>query len=396
MKSSLGCKLFGAHQALIGIRDGVVLLHSVVGCNFGSMSFHLTACDMTDVRQTCTVISDNDVVFGGEKSLLDALCHAQELYDPAVIFLLTGCVSDIVQDEVAAVIQRFRAKSELPVIALEAAGYRGNFADGFENALARLSDEMRETPPAALPTVNIMGLYSDNPRMRFDLNELERLLCGKVSIGTVFASCKMEDIRRAPEASLNIVFGGGLELARRMERRFGTPYVSLDYPYGLTGAKKLWSCLSQRFGLDFSAEEGAFAEETATGLRPIYSYLQALYGVPAAVIGESARARGMAEFLTRELGMIVETTAIRKDTRDVEDFYDAVRASEAAIIFGSSFEQELADEMEIPLIRFDFPVFDRVAVSPRPYIGAAGTLCIVEDILNEVINSRKHKGALYY
>lgn len=61
MKTADGCKLFGAHQALTGIQGGVVLLHSVVGCNFGSMAFH-AACDMADIRQTCTVISDSDVI----------------------------------------------------------------------------------------------------------------------------------------------------------------------------------------------------------------------------------------------------------------------------------------------------------------------------------------------
>ena len=68
MRPASGCKLFGAYQALGGIQDGVVLLHSVVGCNFGSMSLHV-AQDMRDIRQTCTVISDSDVVFSGEASL---------------------------------------------------------------------------------------------------------------------------------------------------------------------------------------------------------------------------------------------------------------------------------------------------------------------------------------
>ena len=41
MKAPFGCKLLGAQQALGGIRDGVIQFHSVVGCNFGSMAFHL-------------------------------------------------------------------------------------------------------------------------------------------------------------------------------------------------------------------------------------------------------------------------------------------------------------------------------------------------------------------
>ena len=55
MKTAYGCKLFGAHQALAGIKDAVILFHSVVGCNYGTMLFHLSPCNQTDVRQTSTI-----------------------------------------------------------------------------------------------------------------------------------------------------------------------------------------------------------------------------------------------------------------------------------------------------------------------------------------------------
>ncbi len=87
--------------------------------------------------------------------------------------------------------------------------------------------------------------------------------------------------------------------------------------------------------------------------------------------------------------------APRESARDIENIYDQVRRTEAAILFGSSFEQELADEMHIPLVRCDYPVFDRVCLTHRPYIGPTGTLCLIEDILNEVMLTRTRKGALY-
>lgn len=395
MKTAFGCKLLGAHQALLGVRDGLVLLHSVVGCNFGSMAFHFAACHMEDVRQTCTVLSDHDVVFSGEASLGQALHHARELYAPEIIFLVTGCVSDIIQDDVRAVARAFEAQCGTRVIPVEAAGYRGDFNCGYEAALLALAEEMRPEPPAVRPTVNLLGLGADDPRLEADLEALRALLGGKAEVGAVFSDCTLEEVRRAPRAGLNLVFGRGLELAREMERRFGVPYACLDYPYGLTGARALWDCLARRFALDFSAQERAFAAQTAESLGRAYSYLQALYGVPAAVIGAGARARGMAGFLSRELGMEVELLAAREELEDIEDFYEEARAGEAAVLFGSSFEQELADRMEIPLVRFDFPVFDRVCLTPRPYVGAAGTACLVEDMLNEVMQARRLKGALY-
>ena len=138
MKAPFGCKLLGAQQALGGIRDGVILFHSVVGCNFGSMAFHFASCDMTEVRQTCTVISDNEVVFGGEHALEKALSSAEELYHPAVIFIVTGCVSDIIQDDVKRIAAAFERTHGRKVIAGEAAGYRGNFRVGYAAGMKAL------------------------------------------------------------------------------------------------------------------------------------------------------------------------------------------------------------------------------------------------------------------
>lgn len=419
MKTPFGCKLLGAHQALSGVKDGVVLFHSVVGCNFGSMAFHFAACDMSEVRQTCTVISDSEVVFGGERALEKALASVEELYDPQVIFVVTGCVSDIIQDDVKRIAASFQRTHGRTVVAVEAAGYRGNFQAGYEAGMKALGSLMgnpqiegkmsaapeKKVPEKGsdganaekcrVPRVNILGIGADDPHHASDLEALLELLGGKAGICTAFSQTDLAGVQRAPQADLNLVFGYGVELAKDMEKRFGIPYACLDYPYGLTGARRLWRELEKRFGLDFDAEEAAFRARTADGAKGIYSYLQALYGLPAAVIGTGARADGLAEFLSGELGMEIEVCAKREALSDIEEAYDAIRQSETAFLFGSSFEQELADELEIPLLRFDFPVFDRICLTKRPYVGAEGTLCLLEDLFQEAFAARTLKGAMY-
>lgn len=392
MKMADGCKLFGAQQALSGLAGGVVLLHSVVGCNFGSLALHVP-CHMADIRQTCTVIADSDVVFGGGASLARALRHVEELYAPEVIFVVTGCVADIIQDDVGAVIRDFQGTAR--VIHVEAAGYRGRLDDGYEAALDALCGLLEPRPPAEKPTVNLIGFGADDPRLEADRRAFQRLLGEKTALGAVLCGGSLERLRQAPAAGLNLVLGRGAGLARQLERRFGMPWRQIDYPYGLTGAEALWSCLEERFGLDYAAERAEFSRITSQGFTPVYAYLQALYGMPVSVIGRGARARGMARFLTQELGMEVVCQAEREQLDDLEDFYDRVRASETALLFGSSFEQEVAEQLEIPLFRYDFPVFDRVSLTDRPLIGAEGSLSLVEELLNEIMAGRRQKGALY-
>ena len=93
--------------------------------------------------------------------------------------------------------------------------------------------------------------------------------------------------------------------------------------------------------------------------------------------------------------MEVVCFARREELSDQEDFYRELRGSESALLFGSSFEQDGADELEIPLIRVDYPVFDEVCLTPRPHLGGLGTLHLLEDIFRGIMNGRTLKGALY-
>lgn len=397
MKAGYGCKLFGAQQVFTGISDGVTLLHSVVGCNFGSMGYHFTACDMSDVRQSCTVLSDSDIVFSGEDSFRLALENMKELYRPRQIFALQGCVSDMIQDDLAAVAGKFTRETGIPVLVLEAAGYRGSFQDGYEAAALALAGLMKPAgeAPGPVPKINLLGLGADDYRLKADIDAIEGLLAGKAELGCVLGKCTLAELERAPEAALNLCFGRGTALAKKMCRVYGIPYAVLDYPYGLTGAKRLWKVLEERLGLDYSREARAFREDTGRELKRVYSYLEDFLNVPVSVLACGSRSGGMAAFLGRELGFRVEVAAAREDTRELEDFYDRVRQGESAMLFASSFEQELGDELGIPVLRIDYPVFDRVVLSDRPYVGVKGTLCLVEDILNEIFHGRTLKGGLY-
>lgn len=203
-------------------------------------------------------------------------------------------------------------------------------------------------------------------------------------------------MRRAPYADVNLVLRGkGRELAQAMKEYFGIPWEELDYPYGAAGADDLWSRLERRFGLDYHQARAELDRQIAEGAGKAYRYLQALYGMPAAILASGPRADGLRRFLEQELGMEVVCFARREELSDQEDFYRELRGSESALLFGSSFEQDGADELEIPLIRMDYPVFDEVCLTPRPHLGGQGTLHLLEDIFRGIMNGRTLKGALY-
>ena len=69
----------------------------------------------SSLRQTCTVISDSDVVFSGEASLERAVRSALELFRPAALFVVSGCVSEMIGDDVSGVLARISGDNGTPL-----------------------------------------------------------------------------------------------------------------------------------------------------------------------------------------------------------------------------------------------------------------------------------------
>ena len=297
-------------------------------------------------------------------------CGKHEMFRPKAIAVVTGCVSDIIQDDIDAIVSEFRGNARL--IRQDAPGYCGSFADGYEEALCSLMELMND--PAAVaggrPKVNLIGLGADDPYLVPDVQALKNLLGNEAELGCVLSKCTFGELEHAAQASLNIVLGRGTQLARQMQKRFGIPFEVIDYPYGLTGARELWDCLRRHFGIDSQRQRDEFIRRTAEGLAPIYSFIQSLYQMPVAVVGSRARYRGMKRFLSEELGMEVVCGRAREDIEDVDVFLDELRTTDAAVLFGSTFEQELSDDLNIPLVHYDYPVFRRICITNRPVVGA--------------------------
>ena len=394
MKCADSCRLFGAYQAVSGIDGNVVLLHSVEGCNFGTMSLHL-AGNMQNMRQAGTIMGDQDIIFGGEETLRESVDRVLKLYHPDVITVITGCAPEIIGDDVRTVTSQY--DSILPVVYINGAGFKGHFETGYEDALITIAKRLTvDSKKTSIPVINILGMNYDDFKIDADIKEFKRILGNKVKLNCVTARCNLEEFMHMSRAGLNIVFSRGRKLAEFLKNAYGTEFIEMDYPYGITGSCHFLDSVGKFFVIDFSEEKERLKRELEERLKKCYSYLKAFYGLPVSVFGESGRASGMRRFLEEELGMDVVSLGISSDEFNMDDFITQACKSDAALIFGSSFEADIADQMEIPLIRYLYPVFDWISISDSPYIGGKGVIYIIEDILHTVINCRKNKGGLYF
>ena len=254
---------------------------------------------------------------------------------------------------------------------------------------------LMQSGKARLPqSINILGLMSDDPYAANDLAELRKILGRKVKINCALQDCLVQDIEAMPQAELNICFGYGEALAKKMQAKFGVPYIKCAYPYGAAGMQSFLAQLGEALNINFSAE---VAEQETAAKNLAYrcaDYLTNLYQLPVAIATDKAHLAGLKNFLAAELGMRI---VIAEDTAKLSlDALEIIaRKSAPVLLCGSSFLKPLADALQVPLVRTAYPSFDKLCFSDTTLLGARGAAVLIEEIINGALQQNYKAAGLY-
>lgn len=389
MKAMAGCALFGAVKALSGIKDAFVLQHSVIGCNYGTLNYRNIHKNY-DVRQASTVVYDNEVIYGGQDLLIKGIKEIDQRFpELPVVFVVSGCVPNMIGDDVEMVLEE--SGSDKKLISIKTPGYTGNFDSGVETALLSLFKLVEAYPKTEVPSINILSVSADDPYAEQDMQELKRLLGVKVKINCCLADTSVDDISQMSAAHLNVVLGYGKKLAQKLEKNFGTPFIECDYPYGIQGIMEFLQKIGTALNVDFSLECEAIFNEGKQLVRKTAAYLNAFYQQPVALVGDKLHLKGLKAFLEDELGMeaVVCVDVSDGDERAVEQ---QLRASNAALFLGTGLQRELARTLGIPFVGYCYPLQDQLCLTAG-HIGVMGTAQLLEELINAVLQqSYKDKG----
>ncbi|MDI6718897.1 MAG: nitrogenase component 1 [Methanomicrobiales archaeon] len=296
------CSLFGTIRAVGGIRNSSILVHGPKGCVY-HINYILGMRGGRPSRIYSTCLDEQDVIFGAERKLRDAIDDLLEEQDPDILFVLSCCASSIIGEDVGSAVADSSSRGR--VIGLESGGFEGDFRTGYSRTLCTLVRELAGEPRTVDPrSVNLIGLLRGGP----DLQELRRMLSRRgISVNTVLtAGADLPSLERMGDAALNIVLceAAGKEAAELLCRRFHTPYLLETLPIG-AGA----SC---RF-LQRVAEALSLAAD-ADGCEELQPFDPAcLQGRKIAIIGGPTRALSVTRFLV-ELGVEPRLVVLDFDT----------------------------------------------------------------------------------
>ncbi|MDD1673011.1 MAG: nitrogenase component 1 [Methanomicrobiales archaeon] len=282
------CRLFGAIKSLGTLRRCVILVHGPKGCVYHiNYILGMRGDRPSQVYSTC--LEENDVIFGAEERLKEAIEELDRMESPDLIAVLSCCASSIIGEDVESAVRRARIHAR--VIGIEGGGFEGDFRQGYGETLRSLVDTLVEESGSIDPrSVNLVGVLRSGPDLRELTGILNRL---GISVKAVLtAGATLSDIARMSSAALNIVLcePSGLDAAKRLQEKFGTPYIIADLPIGAGATHRFVQRLSE--ALQIPIDSGF--PETPHPLPPLTRRV--------ALISGPTRAIAVTAFL-KELGM---------------------------------------------------------------------------------------------
>lgn len=232
----------GVLWSLLNINDAVVLEYGPAGTTHFGAGFFMGMGIKQENRYFTTHMSEDDVVMGDVSRLEKAIFELDQDIEPKTIFVVASSISAVIGTDLKGVCNYMQDKINARLITFEHAGLRGDYSAGLLDTYDLLVKELVEPCESLKPkSYNIIGASYENYRMISDVNEINFLMKTAFDFDVHASLCtntSMDSIASMSCASVNLVISyEGLEAAKYLKEKFGTPYV-YGAPFGYKGTLK--------------------------------------------------------------------------------------------------------------------------------------------------------------
>ncbi len=408
------CSLHGALDVIGNIYKAIPILHASPGCSMQASSrtnlYYLGGYH----GLPSTNAYEKEVVFGGTKRLEETIKGSLEIMDGDYYAVLTGCSMGINGDDVESVVEQFK-DSKYPITSIDTAGFRGDTYTGYNMALLATVKALAKKTKTDPLLVNIYGQPpSSDITLRGDFEEITRIL-SKIGVKTNTFFIRrdgIEQFKHSGNAALNINLSPWLakNVDAYYKHAFGIETVTFNgWPVGPKDTASFLKTVAEKLGIEKSVVEKASYEEELY----VYEYLDSLFGNferhRFILVGESAKALGIARFLVNvhghiPLAVIFTDSIFEKDRQRIRDeilnlecqrkadvyfendVYEIEQIAKkydgrATLFMGSSYEKKIAQRLNAFFAITSNPCLDKEILN-RSHIGSRGAVSLMEDLYN--------------
>ena len=255
-----GCCYAGCKGVILGpTRDIVNITHGPIGCGYYSW---LTRRNQTDPDASpgtspgtllgghnfmpycfSTDMQEEQIIFGGEKKLKQAIQEAYDIFKPKAIGVFATCPVGLIGDDVHSVCREMKEKLDINVFGFSCEGYKGvsqsaghHIANnGVFTHLVGTNDTIRE----GAFKINLLGEYN----IGGDSFEIERIFekYGITLISTFSGNSTVDGFANSHTADLNLIMCHRSinYVAEMMEKKYGLPWIKVNFISAEATAKSL-------------------------------------------------------------------------------------------------------------------------------------------------------------
>lgn len=320
--SQRACVYCGARVVLNPITDAFHIVHGPIGCASYTWDIRGSLSSGSELYRNSfsTDLTEQDIVFGGEKKLTAAIDEIVEKHNPKVIFIYATCIVGVIGDDVEAVCRQAEKKYGTRVIPVKSPGFSGNKSYGYKmacNAILALLEPHRKIAKAR--GVNILGDFNLAGEMWIIKNYLKEI--GIPVISTITGDASYETLVGAPSAQLNIVqcAGSMTYLAKRMEEEMGIPFIKISF-FGVEDTSRSLLRIAEAVGTEENIKRAEQFTKSETDRLKSFSdkYRKNFQGKKAAIyVGGGFKAISLIRQF-KEMG--IETVVVGTQTGKPEDY----------------------------------------------------------------------------
>ena len=419
------CQPMGAILAYMGVHGCVPLVHGSQGCSTYPR-YNIARHFRESAEVAVSSLAEDAAVYGGARNLAEAIKNVKSRLNPDAIGICTTCMSETIGDDVKLISKKALTPNDtMKIFPASTPSYVGTHLTGYDNAMRTLVETLAVKGKPNNKINIITGII--NPG---DIREIKNML-RLMSVQSIFLSDISEplDTPILPGGHKPLLPDGGTSLAdiadsanslgtinicrtagsaaTFLKNKFKVPSVLDAAPVGVINTDKFIQNICKLSGASIPDEIIKERGRLIDSLVDVHHYM---YGRKVAIFGDPDLVSAIVRFCA-EAGMnpTVAMTATRNkdfapdimavnteyetDTQilegtDLYEFHEAVKAQGAELILGNSKGKDVADDEGVPLVRFGFPVYDRVGVYRYSIMGYNGSIYLLDQMTNAILGHK--------
>lgn len=417
------CQPIGAMYAALGIHNCLPHSHGSQGC----CAYHRSALTRhynDPIMSATSSFSEGSSVFGGQANLLDAISTIFSLYNPDIVAVNTTCLSEVIGDDLVQIIKKAYDEKKVPegkvVFHAGTPSFKGSHITGYANMAEAMVRQFARSSGKKNKKITLIPSFiepSDMAEIKHIVAELGIKFIMYPDTSEVVntpldgqfrmypkGGCRKEDIEASGDSIGCFGIGklGAGPAAKLLDSQCKVPCRIVELPIGISATDAFVEELRKVAGVSVPESLRLERGQLVDALCDMNQYL---YGKKVSLVGDPDILLGMIRFCidagmevlhvvtgTPPVGMKFEKTvkALCGDNVTVKTgsqadmllFHQLVKQNRPDVIMGNTYCKYICRDMDIPLLRIGFPIYDRIGHSYVPVTGYRGGMHLLLKLLD--------------